>query len=198
MCIQNIANIFAGFWICACWICAKSAKIDIPRIFPLLQYGISSTIGHPISQVSSLDSGVLEGVCVKSLKARFGNALYMFELNFSNYISYWVMSNDCIGTTIPWTNTTEIRFRVTVGFSVRVRDLCSVIKLGLWVGVGWGSGGNWPKTSMTYNYIWHLYRMPLVRVCICKIFYEILSKCWKIGHCKICEKLECVYYITKW
>ena len=70
-------------------------------------YGISSTSGHSISHVSSLDSGVLEGVCVKSLKARFGNALYLFELNFFNYISYCVMSNDCIGTIIPWTNTTE-------------------------------------------------------------------------------------------
>ena len=29
MCIQNIANIFKGFWICA---------INAPRIFPLLQY----------------------------------------------------------------------------------------------------------------------------------------------------------------
>ena len=38
MCIQNIANIFAGFWIRACWICAKYAKINVPRIFPLLQY----------------------------------------------------------------------------------------------------------------------------------------------------------------
>ena len=37
MCI-NIGNIFAGFWICACWICAKYAKINVPRIFPLLQY----------------------------------------------------------------------------------------------------------------------------------------------------------------
>ena len=26
MCIQNIANIFAGFWIRACWICAKYAE----------------------------------------------------------------------------------------------------------------------------------------------------------------------------
>ena len=34
-CIQNIANIFAGFWIPACWICAKYAKINVPQIFPL-------------------------------------------------------------------------------------------------------------------------------------------------------------------
>ena len=34
MCIQNIANIFAGFWIRACWKTAKSAKINVPRIFP--------------------------------------------------------------------------------------------------------------------------------------------------------------------
>ena len=33
MCIQ-----FAGFWICACWKTAKSAKINVPRIFPRLQY----------------------------------------------------------------------------------------------------------------------------------------------------------------
>ena len=38
MCIQNIGNIFAGFWIRACWICAKYAKINVPRIFPLFQY----------------------------------------------------------------------------------------------------------------------------------------------------------------
>ena len=38
MCIQNIANIFAGFCIRACRICAKYAKINVPRIFPLLQY----------------------------------------------------------------------------------------------------------------------------------------------------------------
>ena len=38
MCIQNIANIFAGFWIRACWKTAKSAKINVPRIFPRLQY----------------------------------------------------------------------------------------------------------------------------------------------------------------
>ena len=38
MCIQNIANIFVGFWICACWICAKYTKINVPQIFPLLQY----------------------------------------------------------------------------------------------------------------------------------------------------------------
>ena len=37
MCIQNIVNIFAGFWIRACWISAKFAKINVPRIFPLLQ-----------------------------------------------------------------------------------------------------------------------------------------------------------------
>ena len=37
MCIQNIANIFAGFWIRACWKTAKSAKINVPRIFPRLQ-----------------------------------------------------------------------------------------------------------------------------------------------------------------
>ena len=39
MCIQNIANIFAGFWIRDCWICAKY-KINVPRIFPLLQYTV--------------------------------------------------------------------------------------------------------------------------------------------------------------
>ena len=44
MCIQNIANIFAGFWIRACWICAKYAKINVPRIFPLLQYWLSCQI----------------------------------------------------------------------------------------------------------------------------------------------------------
>ena len=38
MCIQNIANIFAGFWIRACRKTAKSAKINVPRIFPRLQY----------------------------------------------------------------------------------------------------------------------------------------------------------------
>ena len=37
MCIQNIANIFAGFWIRACWKTAKSAKINVPRILPHLQ-----------------------------------------------------------------------------------------------------------------------------------------------------------------
>ena len=38
MCIQNIVNIFAGFWIRACWISAKFTKINVPQIFPLLQY----------------------------------------------------------------------------------------------------------------------------------------------------------------
>ena len=38
MYIQNIANIFAGFWIRACWKIVKSAKINVPRIFPRLQY----------------------------------------------------------------------------------------------------------------------------------------------------------------
>ena len=33
----NIANIFAGFWIRACWKTAKSAKINVPRIFPRLK-----------------------------------------------------------------------------------------------------------------------------------------------------------------
>ena len=37
MCIQNIANIFAGFWIALAEYCAKFAKINAPRIFPLLQ-----------------------------------------------------------------------------------------------------------------------------------------------------------------
>ena len=37
-CHFGTANIFAGFWIRACWICAKYAKINVPRIFPLLQY----------------------------------------------------------------------------------------------------------------------------------------------------------------
>ena len=37
-CHFGTANIFAGFWIRACWICAKYAKINVPQIFPLLQY----------------------------------------------------------------------------------------------------------------------------------------------------------------
>ena len=36
-CHFGTANIFAGFWIPAC---AKYAKINVPRIFPLLQYSI--------------------------------------------------------------------------------------------------------------------------------------------------------------
>ena len=36
--ILVLLNIFVGFWIRACWICAKYAKINVPRIFPLLQY----------------------------------------------------------------------------------------------------------------------------------------------------------------
>ena len=42
MCIQNIVNIFAGFWIRACWISVKFAKINVPRIFPLLQYALDN------------------------------------------------------------------------------------------------------------------------------------------------------------
>ena len=39
-CHFGTANIFAGFLIRACWICAKYAKINVPQIFPLLQYFI--------------------------------------------------------------------------------------------------------------------------------------------------------------
>ena len=54
-CHFGTANIFAGFWIRACWICAKYAKINVPRIFPLLQY-----IGQNICPIekSQAKSGV--------------------------------------------------------------------------------------------------------------------------------------------
>ena len=62
MCIQNIANIFAGFWIRACWKTAKSAKINVPRIFPRLQYSLHVS-WHPckISQRSAPSGPRSEG-----------------------------------------------------------------------------------------------------------------------------------------
>ena len=46
MCKKKIV----GFWIRACWICAKYAKINVLRIFPLLQYRClhsnSSSVPH--------------------------------------------------------------------------------------------------------------------------------------------------------
>ena len=49
-CIGNRDNIFAGFWIRACWICAKYAKINVPRIFPL--YSITHTLYHMLCKFS--------------------------------------------------------------------------------------------------------------------------------------------------
>ena len=62
--ILVLANIFAGFWIRACWICAKYAKINVPRIFPHFYsmwitifagyYSIDDVIGAVIVMKSKL------------------------------------------------------------------------------------------------------------------------------------------------
>ena len=85
-CHLGTANIFAGFWIRACWICAKYAKINVPQIFPLLQYmnSVSKWISSVLKETAETD----QGLYTKSVDYSFAQYLEI-RLFFSNALNEW-------------------------------------------------------------------------------------------------------------